>query len=278
MRYAIKTAPQMTTWNAMLEVWRAADGIELFESAWNFDHFEPILGQPRNGPCLEGWTSLAALAQATSRIRIGCMVTGMPYRHPSVLAQMAATLDVISGGRLELGLGAGWNAEEADALGIDLPALGERFDRFDEGLDVVTSLLRNEVTDYDGEHYTLKGAHCSPKPVQQPAPPIWIGGDGPRRTLRAVARHADYWNTPFTSPEALRGSLEILHAHCDDVGRDPGEITITAQAIHDPATGATATREAIDELGEAGCELAVIYLPETHHNAAEVESIATAVS
>ncbi|MEZ5269287.1 MAG: LLM class flavin-dependent oxidoreductase [Microthrixaceae bacterium] len=127
MRYAIKTAPQMTTWSVCSRC-SVADGIELFESAWNFDHFEPILGQPRNGPCLEGWTSLAALAQATSRIRIGCMVTGMPYRHPSVLAQMAATLGDLRG-RLELGLGAGWNTEEADALGIDLPALGERFDR-----------------------------------------------------------------------------------------------------------------------------------------------------
>ena len=274
MRYAIKTAPQLTTFDAMLDVWRAADEIELFESAWNFDHFEPILGKGRNGDCLEGWTSLAALAQATSRIRVGCMVTGMPYRHPSVLANMAATVDVISGGRLELGLGAGWNQDEADALGIELPPLRERFDRFDEGLEVITRLLRDDVADFDGRHFTLRGAHCAPKPVQRPHPPIWIGGDGPTRTLRAVARHAQYWNTPFTSPEALANSVSILHGHCADIGRDPSEITITAQLIHDPAAGPQATAEGAAELAEAGCELVVVYVPETHHTAAEVERLA----
>lgn len=275
MRYAIKTASHMTTWESMSEVWRAADDIDLFESAWNFDHFEPILGgKPRNGPCLEAWTTLAALAQATRRIRIGCMVTGMPYRHPSVLANMAATVDVVSGGRLELGLGAGWNQAEADALGIELPPLPERFDRFDEGLEVITRLLRDDVANYSGEYYSLTDAYCEPKPLQRPMPPIWIGGDGPRRTLRAVARHAQYWNTPFTSPEALAASTETLHGHCAEIGRDPSEITITAQLIHDPAAGAQATAEGAAALGDAGCELVVLYVPETHHTAAEVERLA----
>lgn len=278
MRYALKTAPQMTTWDAMLEVWRSADGIELFESVWNFDHFEPILGRPRSGPCLEGWTTLAALAQATSRIRIGCMVSGMPYRHPSVLAQMAATVDVISGGRLELGLGAGWNEDESKALGLELPPLRERFDRFDEALEVIELLLTSEVSDYEGEHFSLDGAFCNPPPVQRPRPPIWIGGNGPRRTLRAVARHADYWNTPFTTPEDLQASLEILRGHCESIGRDPSEITITAQAIHDPAAGSSATADYVAGLGEAGCQLAVIYLPESHHDPAEVHAVAEALS
>lgn len=277
MRYAIKTAPQMTTWNAMVEVWRAADQIELFESAWNFDHFEPILGQPRSGPCLEGWSTLAALAAVTSRIRVGCMVTGMPYRHPAVLANMAATVDQISGGRLELGLGAGWNQAEADAYGIELPGLKERFDRFDEGCEVIVRLLSEPQVDFAGEHYRLTGAFCEPKAVQHPHPPITIGGDGPRRTLRAVARYAQRWNTPFTSPDALAASIEILHGHCADIGRDPAEITITAQCIHDPASGATATAEACAALGAAGCELAVIYLPETEHRAAVVEQLADAL-
>jgi F420-dependent oxidoreductase-like protein len=278
MRYAIKTAPQMTTWDAMVEVWRAADEIELFDSAWNFDHFEPILGQPRSGPCLEGWTTLAALAAVTSRIRIGCMVTGMPYRHPAVLANMAATVDRISGGRLELGLGAGWNQAEADAYGIELPGLKERFDRFDEGCEVIVRLLSEPQVDFAGEHYRLEGADCEPKGVQQPHPPITIGGDGPRRTLRAVARYAQRWNTPFTSPEALTASIEVLHGHCADIGRDPAEITITAQCIHDPAAGATATADACAALGAAGCELAVIYLPETEHRAAVVEQLAAALA
>lgn len=278
MRFAVKTAPQMTTWAAMLEVWRAADAIDLFESAWNFDHFEPILAQPRNGPCLEGWSTLAALAQATTRIRVGCMVTGVPYRHPAVLANMAATVDHIAGGRLELGLGAGWNQAECDAYGIELPGLRERFDRFDEACEVVISLLSRPVTDYEGEHFRLTGAHCEPKPVQRPHPPITIGGDGPRRTLRAVARYAQRWNTPFTSPEALASATDVLAAHCADVGRDPAEIDVTAQVIHDPAAGPTATAEAAAALGAAGCGLAVVYLPETHHTAAEVERLAAALA
>lgn len=277
MRYAIKTAPQMTTWAAMLEVWQAADDIELFESAWNFDHFEPILAQPRSGPCLEGWTTLAALAQATRRIRVGCMVTGMPYRHPAVLANMAATVDRISDGRLELGLGAGWNQAEADAYGIELPPLRERFDRFDEGCEVIIALLTQDRVDHEGEHFHLSGAYCEPKAVQTPHPPITIGGDGPTRTLRAVARYAQRWNTPFASADSLRSSLRTLADHCADIGRDPSEITVTAQCIHDPAAGPTATAEACAELAEAGCDLAVVYLPESHHRADEVERIAAAL-
>src|SRR2546425_2651701 len=159
MRFAIKTAPQNTTWQDMLEVFRAADDIELFESGWTFDHFYPIFSDP-TGPCLEGWISLTALAQATRRLRVGVLVTGSVYRHPAVLANMAATLDVISGGRLELGLGAGWNQEECDAYGIELGSLTERFDRFDEACEIIVSLLSNETTDYAGEHYRLTAARC----------------------------------------------------------------------------------------------------------------------
>jgi F420-dependent oxidoreductase-like protein len=277
MRYAIKTAPQLTTYEAMLEVWQAADEIDLFESAWNFDHFEPIIGRPRDADCLEGWTTLAALAQATSRIRVGCMVTGIPYRHPAVLANMAATVDVISEGRLELGLGAGWNHDEANAYGIELPPLKERFDRFDEACQIIIGLLTQPQFSFPGEHYTITDAYCSPKGVQTPHPPITIGGDGPRRTLRAVARYAQKWNTPFTSPEVLAQKIEILAGHCADIGRDPAEITITAQSIHDPATGAGATADTCAALGDAGCDLVVIYIPETHHTAAEVQRLAAAL-
>ncbi|MGA1672711.1 MAG: LLM class flavin-dependent oxidoreductase, partial [Ilumatobacteraceae bacterium] len=152
MRYAIKTAPQETTWSDMLDVWREADRIELFESAWNFDHFYPINTADTSGPCLEGWVTLAALAQATERIRIGTMVNGVVYRHPAVLANMAATLDIVSGGRLELGLGAGWNEEECSAYGIELGSLTERFNRFEEAVEVIASLLTHDTTDHDGEH------------------------------------------------------------------------------------------------------------------------------
>src|SRR3954452_17112378 len=126
MRYGFKTDPMNTTRSAMLDVWRAGDELSIFESAWNFDHFEPIFSD-RSGPCLEGWTTLTALAQATSRLRLGCQVTGMPYRPPSVLATMPPTVDIASPGRLIVGLGAGWTEAESDALGIRLPPLRERF-------------------------------------------------------------------------------------------------------------------------------------------------------
>src|SRR5687767_1696673 len=153
MRFGLKTAPQHTAWPDMLAVWQAADTMEFFESAWTFDHFYPIFSDS-TGPCFEGWTVTTALAQATTRLRAGVLVTGLPYRHPAVLANMAATLDVVSDGRLELGVGAGWNEEETTAYGIDLPPLKERFDRFDEACDVVIGLLTNETTDYEGRYYT----------------------------------------------------------------------------------------------------------------------------
>ena len=177
MRFAVKTAPEKTSWDDLLAVWRAADEIELYESAWSFDHFEPIYGD-RSGPCLEGWTTLAALAQATSRLRVGLMVTGTPYRHPAVLANMAAAVDIVSGGRLELGLGAGWNEKEAGAYGIDLLPIRQRMDRFDEACDVVVGLLTHDRFSYEGEHFTIDGGYCEPKAVQAPHPPICIGGSG----------------------------------------------------------------------------------------------------
>jgi len=277
MRFAFKTSPQNTTWADMLAVWRAADDIELFESGWTFDHFYPIFTDDSSGPCLEGWLTLTALAQATQRLRVGVLVTGMPYRHPTVLANMAATLDIISNGRLELGIGAGWNEEEANAYGIDLGTLTERFDRFDEACEIITGLLTRPSTSFAGRHFTLTDAYCEPKPLQQPHPPITIGGDGPTRTLRAVARYAQRWNTPFTSPEILREKQQVLAAHCADIGRDPSEITITAQTFHDPAKGAASTAEDCAALGEAGCDLVVVGLPSTHHDPAEVERLAAAL-
>src|SRR5215475_6333460 len=154
MRFAFKTAPQNTTWDAMLDVWRAADDIELFESGWTFDHFYPIFSDP-TGPCLEGWVVTTALAQATKRLRVGVLVTGNVYRHPAVLANMAASLDVVSHGRLELGIGAGWNQQECDAYGIELPPLKERFDRFDEGIEAIVGLLSNTTTTFTGRYVRL---------------------------------------------------------------------------------------------------------------------------
>src|ERR1700704_2043266 len=155
MRFAIKTSPQHTRFKDMLAVWETADDMPIFESGWTFDHFYPIFSD-HTGPCLEGWVTTTALAQATKRLRVGVLVTGNVYRHPAVLANMAATLDVISDGRLELGLGAGWNEEECDAYGIDLHStLTERFDAFDEGVEAIIGLLTNETTTLRGRYVQL---------------------------------------------------------------------------------------------------------------------------
>ena len=263
MRFAIKTSPQNTAWADMLAVWQAADEIELFESAWTFDHFYPIFSDP-NGPCMEGWTTLTALAQATRRLRVGVLVSGNVYRHPAVLANMAATLDVISGGRLELGLGAGWNEMECAAYGIDLPPLRERFDRFDEACQVVLGLLTNEQTDFDGRYYRLTAARCEPKPVQRPHPPLCIGGGGERRTLRAVARWAQHWNFPGGGVDVFEQKRKVLQAHCDEVGRDVAEIA-TSTHLRLPPDGDT--RQLVQEasaLADAGLDLGIVYLNPPH--------------
>ena len=275
MRFAFKTAPQNTDWADMLALWQAADDIDLFESGWTFDHFYPIFSDP-TGPCLEGWVTLTALAQATRRLRLGTLVTGNVYRHPAVLANMAATLDIVSGGRLELGLGAGWNEEECTAYGIELPPLRERFDRFDEACAIVISLLSNEVTDFPGQHYQLTAARCEPKPVQRPHPPLCIGGVGERRTLRTVARLAQHWNLPGGGPEVFKQKRDVLLAHCADVGRDPAEI-MTSVHIRVPESGDVGPL--VDEAAayaEAGVDLGIVYFPPPHRPAS-LEPVAEAL-
>jgi F420-dependent oxidoreductase-like protein len=275
MRFAIKTAPQHTTWQAMLDVFKAADDIDVFESGWTFDHFYPIFSDP-TGPCLEGWVTTTALAQATTRLRIGLMVTGNIYRHPAVLANMAATLDVISNGRLEIGIGAGWNQEECDAYGIELPPLRERFDRFDEALEVIVGLLSNETTDFAGKHYQLRNARCEPKPVQRPHPPICIGGGGEKRTLRSAAKFAQHWNIPGATPEVFAAKRAVLHEHCADLGRDPSEITTSTQLRFSADDDPKAVAEQANELAAVGCDLVVVYL--TPHDPALLEPLANALA
>jgi F420-dependent oxidoreductase-like protein len=263
VRFGFKTSPQHTTWPAMLDVWRAADDIELFESGWNFDHFYPIFSDS-TGPCMEGWTTLTALAQATRRIRVGVLVTGMPYRHPAVLANMAATVDIISDGRLELGLGAGWNVEEADAYGIDLGAdLTERFDRFEEGVEIIISLLTRTTTDFEGRHFSLTGARCEPKPVQRPHPPICIGGAGRRRTLPIAARFAQHWNHPGGSVDDWLQARDALWAACTEIGRDPAEITTSVHLLADAAAPGKVAEQAA-AFADAGLDLGIVYLPPPH--------------
>ncbi len=256
MRLSFKTVPQDSPWEPMRDMWLAADDIELYSAGWNFDHFYPILQEDRTGPCFEGWTMLAALATITRRLRLGVMVTGNPYRHPAVLANMAASLDVISDGRLELGLGAGWNEEESNAYGIQLPPLKERFDRLEEACEVIDALLTRERSTFAGRHYRLTDARCEPKPVQQPRPPIVIGGGGEKRTLRIAARFADQWNIPGATPEVLKHKRNVLHGHCVDVGRNPDDIEVSIQVRSNGEPAAIADEAAA--LVEAGAQHVIV--------------------
>jgi F420-dependent oxidoreductase-like protein len=274
MRFAFKTAPQHTTWSDMLAVWQAADDIDVFESGWTFDHFYPIFSDP-TGPCLEGWTTLTALAQATRRVRIGTLVTGIHYRHPAVLANMVSTLDIISGGRLEVGIGAGWNEEESGAYGIDLGTPRQRSDRFEEACEVLAGLLTQETTTFKGEYYQLTNARNEPKGVQRPRPPICIGGSGERRTLRTAARFADHWNFVGGPPEEFARKRDVLHAHCREIGRDPGEIRLSSHVMYDGDPAATAAAAAA--LGEAGVQLGIVHL-RPPHTPAMLEPLATALA
>ncbi len=274
MRFAFKTAPQHTTWTDMLEVWRAADDIDVFESGWTFDHFYPIFSDT-TGPCLEGWTTLIALAQATSRLRLGTLVTGIHYRHPAVLANMAATLDIISEGRLELGIGAGWNEQESGAYGIELGTPRQRSDRFEEACQVLIGLLSQETTTFAGRYYQLVDARNEPKGVQRPHPPICIGGSGERRTLLTAARFAQHWNFVGGTPDEFARKREVLHSHCRDIGRDPGEILLSSHVMYDGDAAATAAAAAA--LGDVGVELGIVHI-RPPHTPAVLEPLAKALS
>lgn len=273
MEYGIKTNPQHSTWDRILETWQRADENETIASAWVFDHFYPIFSDSR-GPCLEGWTSLAALAQATSRLRLGTMVNGMPYRHPAVTANMAATMDVISGGRFELGLGAGWNQEEAGAYGITLgDTLTERFDRFDESVEIIVRMLTDEETTFHGKYFTLTDARNEPKGPQKPHPPIVIGGTGERRTLRTVARWADHWNAGMVEGEEWQHKLEVLKRHCAEVSRDPSDIvtSVMVRFTPDDLVRDLAARK------EMGVDVVIVNLP-SPHDPSHVDLVADAAA
>ncbi len=259
LSFGIKTSPQHTTYEDMLRIWREADAIPLFEHGWLFDHFMP-LGSDPTGPCLEGWTLLAAFAAQTEHLRVGIMVTGNTYRHPAVLANMGATVDLISHGRLDFGIGAGWNELEHTAYGIPLYKPGERIARLAEACEVIKLMWTEEAPDFNGKYYQLKGARCEPKPVQKPYPPFVIGGGGEQKTLRVVAQYADIWNFAGGPVEDFRHKNEVLDGHCAAIGRDPAAITRSVQVRVDPANlGATQTT--LRTYIEAGAAHLVFILP-----------------
>ena len=232
LRYGLKLS-QNATIEQYRAVWRIADEAG-FDHCWCVDHFA-TLGRRDDGPIVEAWALLAAMAVTTSRTRVGCAVTGNTYRHPAVLAKAAVTVDHLSGGRLEFGIGAGWAENEHTMLGLPFGTAGDRADRLEEACQVIRSLWTQERASFAGRHYQLTGAVAEPKPVQQPHPPIWIGGAGRRRTLRIAAQHASVWNAPGGSPEEVTELSGVLDRHCAEVGRDPSEIRRSVQ-VRMPAT------------------------------------------
>jgi F420-dependent oxidoreductase-like protein len=225
MRIGLDVAQHQLLWSELAERVQFAESAG-FDGAWVFDHFSPLYGDP-NGPCLEGWTLLAGLAAVTSRIRLGVLVTGITYRHPSVLATEAITVDHISKGRLELGLGAAWHQPEHEALGVLFPPIKERAERLEEGVQVIRLLMTKDSASFAGRHYQLTKASYHPRPVQRPHPPIWIGASGEQLMLPIVARQADAWHA-FGSEASMVRKSRLLDQLAEKAGRDPKAILRSA--------------------------------------------------
>ena len=224
IRFGIQTGQQNVTWAELLDIWVKAEKWG-YDSMWAYDHFYPIF-TGEDGPCLEGWTTLSALAQATSTVRLGHLVNGNTYRHPCVTAKMATTLDHVSGGRFNLGIGSGWFESEHRSFGIDFKTVRKRLDALEESLSIIKGMLAGDAVTLDGDHYQTKDALCRPLPLQDGGPPIMIGGTGRKILLRIVAQYADLWNANG-SPDEFRELIDVIRQHGDNLGRDTDSIEKT---------------------------------------------------
>lgn len=270
MRVDLDVAQHQVTWDELARRVTYAEDTH-FGGAWVFDHLTPLYG-PRPGPCLEAWTLLAALAARTTRIRLGTLVTGMTYRHPSVLAAEVVTVDHVSGGRVELGLGAAWHEVEHRELGIPFPPVGTRMDLLEEGIEVIKALLTTDGATYEGRHYRLDGATYRPRSLQHPHPPVWIGGGGERRTLPLVARHADVWHH-WGSPEAMARKSALVDRLAEEAGRDPASIVrATNLSLSEPWDE---VRRQVDGYARAGFTILVASWPSEGRQ--RLEEFATSV-
>ena len=230
-----KTLPQHVSYPELLGFWQEADGLPALGHGWLFDHLTPVenavaIGPGKVGDCFEAWTLLTALAARTERVRLGLMVASNTYRDPTVHAQIAASADAISNGRIEFGVGAGWEPYEHASRGIPLPPPAERIGRLEEAVVIAKRLWTEDAVDFDGRWHRLREARLGPKPVQQPHPPVTIGGGGEQLMLRVVARHADRWNFVGGDADTFRHKVAVLRRHCEAVGRDPEEIELSVQA------------------------------------------------
>ncbi len=280
MQFAFKIFQQSISWPEMRDIWRVGDELDIFDTGWTYDHLVGM--EPTHDgveliperPSLDGWALLAALAAETKRLRIGNLVSCVAFRHPVVLAKTAATIDEISGGRLELGLGAGWLVAEAEMYGIEFGTLRDRLERLEENVEVTLALFTEDKVDHDGRFYKLRGARIEPKR----RPRLWIGGKN-EGTLRITAKYADAWNYSgvLLSDDDLavfRAKRDYLAEQCVAVGRDPKDVLVTAEfAVRgDPK----AVTEAAAKWAEAGAEHIGVMLPESP-NPKQLEALATAL-
>jgi F420-dependent oxidoreductase-like protein len=259
----------------LAEVGQAADEAG-FASLWVMDHFFQIgaVGQPEE-PMLEGYAALNYLAGFTHHVRLGTLVTGVVYRHPGILVKALSTLDVLSGGRAYLGIGAAWNEREALGLGVPFPPLRERFERLEEALQIALQMWSGEVAPYQGKHYQLTETLNSPQPLSKPHPPILIGGGGEKKTLRLVAQYADACNLfTYGGPDAIRQKLAVLRAHCETLGRPYQAIERTALGtVNLGAQGMTVPQmiEWCRDLAEAGIQHLIVNMP----NVSQIKPVET---
>lgn len=247
MEFGLDVAQQRMPWSETVRRVRLAEELG-FTGVWGFDHFRPMYGQGP-GECFEGNTTLAAWSGVTERVRLGLLVTGMTYRHPSVLAAEAITIDHASGGRYELAYGAAWFGDEHAALGIPFPALRDRLDAFEEAVQVVRGLLTTDRFTFEGRHFTVRDATLLPRPVQRPHPPIWIGASGEKRMMPIAARYADVWHS-FGPIDVMRAKSARLDEHARAAGRDPSSIRRAASLSLDDDVDDIA--RSVDAWGDAG--------------------------
>jgi F420-dependent oxidoreductase-like protein len=254
MRFGLDVSQHQLTWPELRDRVRFAEEAG-FDGAWVFDHFTALYSDP-TGPCLEGWTLLAALAAETSRIRLGALVTGVTHRHPSVLTTEAVTVDHVSGGRLEFGIGAAWNEQEHRSFGIPFPATKERMQRLEEAIAVFRLLTTGEEVSFKGRYYTLDGARYRPRPVQDPHPPVWVGANGRQLALPLAGRAADAWHA---WPRDYEAKWDIVRAVAEKAGRDPATILQSSSlSISEPWSE---VRNVYERMVKAGVKYLIVGWP-----------------
>jgi F420-dependent oxidoreductase-like protein len=242
VRFGLDVSQHQLTWDEILARATLAENAGL-DGVWVFDHFKPLYGDPK-GPSLEAWTLLAGLARETSTVRLGTLVTGMTHRHPAVLAAEVVTVDHLSGGRVECAVGAAWNEPEHRELGIPFPSTRERMDRLEEGVQVLIALFERDDVTFEGREFQLHNASYNPKPLQKPHPPIWIGGEGRKRTLPIAGRYADAWHGDPDDPAELAEITSIIDRAAEAAGRDPASILrASSLSISEPWDEVKATYE-----------------------------------